>query len=55
MNKLPEVKNTEAAAHRCSEAVLKNQKPPLADVLQDICFQKFSNIHRKTSELGSVS
>ena len=29
--------NTEAAAHRCSVAVLKNQKQPLADVLQNRC------------------
>ena len=28
----------EAAAHRCSDAVLKNQKQPLADVLQNRCF-----------------
>ena len=35
--------NTEAAAHRCSVAVLKNQKQPLADVLQNWC-----NIQRKT-------
>ena len=29
--------NTEVAAHRCSVAVLKNQKQPRADVLQNRC------------------
>ena len=28
---------TETAAHRCSAAILKNQKQPLADVLQNRC------------------
>ena len=27
--------NIEAAAHRCSVAVLKNQKQPLADILRN--------------------
>ena len=30
--------NKEAAAHRCSTAILKNQMQPLADVLQNRCF-----------------
>ena len=29
--------NTEAVAHWCSVAILKNQKQPLADVLQNRC------------------
>ena len=40
VNKLSELNkrvNTEAAAHWCFEAVLKNKKQPLADVLQNRC------------------
>ena len=29
--------NTEGAAHRCSVAVLKNLKQPLADIFQNEC------------------
>ena len=29
--------NTEAAAHRCSVAVLKNRKQPLGDAFQNRC------------------
>ena len=49
VNKLPEINrkvNTEAAAHRCSVAVKKNQKQRLADLL--------CNIQSKTPVLESL-
>ena len=46
--------NTEAVAHSCSVAVLKNQKQTLAYVLRDGCPQKFCNIQRKTPVLESA-
>ena len=33
---------------------IKNQKQPFANVFQNRCYQKFRNIHRKTSMLESV-
>ena len=46
--------NIEAVAHRCSVAVLKNQKEPPADVLQNRFSLKFRNIQRKTFVLESL-
>ena len=54
MSELNKRVNTEAAAHRCSVAVLKNQKQPSADVLWNRCSFKSCNIQRKTPVLGSV-
>ena len=47
--------NKEAAAHRCSVAVLKNRKQPLVNVLQNRCSVKiFCNIKGKISVLESL-
>ena len=51
-NKLYEL-NKRVNTYSCF-AVLKNQKQPLADILQNRCSQKFRNIQRKTPVLESL-